>query len=121
MELPASNLDALVAITRSRRSAVFRRVWIHSARPDVHGVVRILVEEPERIVVGTAAAEIPERAQAHNLCHVIRCRGVIVNLLVDGGSAELSRIPQWIPQRIGCQQRIQKTVAMDSLRVLVAD
>ena len=81
-----------------RGIGVFR---VLPARPDVHRVVRILVEIAERGIVDVAAAEIPEVVEAQDLLHVLRSRVMIMDLLVDGLSVFVfGRVAQRIPQRI---------------------
>ena len=89
VEFAAGDLHRLVAVLRYGHLSLPRGrcrwlVGVHAAGPDVHGVVRILIEEAERVVVEAAAAEIAEGAQAQDLLDVVGGRVVIMDLLVDG-------------------------------------
>src|SRR5262245_20083270 len=59
-------------------------VWVLASGPDVDGVVRILIQEPKRVIVEAAATEISEGSQAQNLFDIIGGWVVIMDLLVDG-------------------------------------
>jgi hypothetical protein len=83
------------------------------AGPDMHGVVRVLVEIPERRVVDVAAAKIAEVVDAEDLLHVLGGRVVVVDLLVDGLAAlVLGRVAQRVPQRVRRHQRIDHRLAV---------
>src|SRR6267378_159206 len=59
-------------------------LWVLPAGPDMHRVVRVLVEKPERGVVDIASAEISEVVEAQDLINVLSGRIMIMDALVDG-------------------------------------
>ncbi len=101
-------------------------IGIFPAGPDVHRVVRVLVDEPERGVVDIAAAEIAEIIEAEDLLDVLGRGVVVLDVLVDGLVVGiLGRIAQRIPQRVRGQQRPDERLPVGVVRsrgqVLVAD
>src|SRR5260370_42581841 len=60
----------MTGIFIDHRPAVWIEFRVHAAGPDVHRVMRVLVEEAEGGVVDAAAAKIAEVVEAENLRHV---------------------------------------------------
>ena len=98
--------DCLNSLSRLVR----RIIRVLTASPNVHCVVRVLIEKAEGVVVKTATAEVAKGAQRENLVHVLRRWVVIVkNRGVDFLLHLRSRlvifrgVAQRIPQGISIQ------------------
>src|SRR5437868_2083194 len=87
METSSGYLYAAIAVSADitlQGRFVRARISILAARPDVHRVVRILIEKTEGRVVEATTAEVAERLQGEDLLHVLCGRVVVVYRLVDG-------------------------------------
>jgi len=86
VEAPARHLDAAIAVALEVCLEVLRLllvVRVHAAGPQVHRVVRVLVQKTEGIVVQAAAAEVAKAAQAQDLLDVLRLRIVVMEIFVS--------------------------------------
>src|SRR6185437_2766852 len=86
---------------------------ILTTSPDVHGVMRVLIQETKRRVIDATTTEVTEIIEREDFVDILGGRIVIMDHLIDGASILVfGRIAQRIPERIGIQQGIDQALAV---------
>ncbi len=115
-----------VAMLRAGQGRDVRRIClgrlvigVEAPRPEVHGVMRVLVEKAEGVVVEAAAAEVAEGTEREDLLDVLRRRIVVVHGLLDSSAAGvLRRVAEGIEKRVRREEGVDEAVAVQTLREL---